>query len=650
MSKDRILIVGAGPSGLCALKELKEVGLDALVVDGRSEFGGIFAPHSNVTLDDDLFLTTSNMFMAYSDFPPADTTIKYWTQQEYYQYLTQYVQHFDLEPHLQLQTTVQQAVFQKSHQNWRVTMIQKPKGGRTPTTVVESFSYLIVATGSNSKPVIPPLFDGFTGTVMHSQDYRDPAKQVQGKKVLVVGVGESATDVATTAARVASSVTVWGRRYPSLAPRFAHDLLDGPMPDEYRCLTKLQTNLTPGQLLESMTTSRIVRNLPLGLWSACLHLLLFDVKTKFGPKSVQQVLYDICIAAYAPDRLSSNFCLIPTKTMALAIAATKGEIDFTIAPRISCRGSTVTLHEPSYFGNTFTQEPTIELKNVDVIVACTGYEFELSWIKPPTPIEPNPRQWFKHCFPLGKATASTNLANHIAFLGYARPHTGGIPQCSELLARYIAQLRLGAKQLPRNMAEQTQRDAACEDELFHTAQHNWVTVDYNPFVMSIARLIGCTPQMPANPWQIVKHWTYPLWPCFFRTQGPGANLAAHDAVLNKFGPYDALAPMPFLGIELVVTLTMPLANLLSYCLNGLIHVGRSKTAGLPRFYRWRMSMGYMMYNELPAWQWDDFLFVGGQVVAAGLIVQHLITSPIVSLWSSILSSLSSSSSSSKKQA
>ena len=85
MTSSRVLIVGAGPSGLAALKEMREAGLDAVAVDARPVFGGVFAPDSGVTFDN-LFLTTSNLFMAFSDLPPTDIDngVKYWTKEEYF--------------------------------------------------------------------------------------------------------------------------------------------------------------------------------------------------------------------------------------------------------------------------------------------------------------------------------------------------------------------------------------------------------------------------------------------------------------------------------------------------------------------------------------------------------------------------------------
>ena len=80
-STTRVCVVGAGPCRLVAVKELLEAGIEAIAVDRRTDFGGVFAPTSGITCDD-LYLTTTNMFMAFSDFPPTDHKVKYWSKQE----------------------------------------------------------------------------------------------------------------------------------------------------------------------------------------------------------------------------------------------------------------------------------------------------------------------------------------------------------------------------------------------------------------------------------------------------------------------------------------------------------------------------------------------------------------------------------------
>merc|ERR1712176_414286 len=146
---------------------------------------------------------------------------------------------------------------------------------------------------------------------------------------------------------------------------------------------------------------------------------------------------------------------------------------------------------------------------------------------------------------------------------------------------------------------------------------NHLVVDYHAFMVSVARLIGCTPTMPYNPIQLVKHYTFPLWPCFFRMRGPGANMEAVDAVVDKFGMFDALAPTPFLIVELIFTFVMPFMNTISYFFGWLFDIGKKGT--LPRGFTWRMSKFHFMYNNLRLVGVEDLKYGIGQLVA-GVIV------------------------------
>mmetsp|Transcript_4416 Transcript_4416/g.9788 ORF Transcript_4416/g.9788 Transcript_4416/m.9788 type:complete len:205 (-) Transcript_4416:1362-1976(-) len=195
-----ILIAGAGPCGLAALKEMQEAGLEAVAVDARDQFGGVFSPDSGVTFEQ-MYLTTSNMFMAFSDFPSEDNGVKYWSKAEYFSYLEKYVDHFKLREFIALGASIKTANLNDG--KWDVTIKHERKGKQ----VEQTFDYLIVATGANHTPFTPPIFDGFEGKIIHSSQYYS-AEQVKGKKVLVVGAGESATDVAASASEVAESVTV----------------------------------------------------------------------------------------------------------------------------------------------------------------------------------------------------------------------------------------------------------------------------------------------------------------------------------------------------------------------------------------------------------------------------------------------------------
>ena len=250
-----VLVVGAGPSGLAALKEMKEAGIDAIAVDSASDFGGVFSPASGMTYDE-LYLTTTNMFMAYSDFPPKDEKVKYWSKQEYYEYMASYVEHFNIRSSIHLETAVVKAKLMGN--TWHMTFKTKAGGllGRT-------FDYMAFATGANHTPYLRQIFQGFEEEILHSHHYHS-SEQIKGKKVLVIGMGKSSADVVKSSVKAAKTVTLWTRHYPNIAPRFLGDCIDDENYSEDQYLPQQDSkDRRPKEFLETVLTSRIIRNMPL---------------------------------------------------------------------------------------------------------------------------------------------------------------------------------------------------------------------------------------------------------------------------------------------------------------------------------------------------------------------------------------------------
>jgi len=629
-AKTSVLIVGAGPSGLTALKEMSEAGLEVIAIDSRSTFGGVFAPDSGVTFDN-LHLTISNIFMSFSDFPAHDVDkgVKYWSKAEYFDYLTGYVEHFQLEQHMQLETTVDHAHFNKRSDQWEVRLIKQANSNKRQV-INKTFDKLIVASGSNHKPNLPKAFKDFKGKIIHSVDYHS-AEQVKDKKVLVIGMGEGSSDVASSATATAKSVTVWGRRYPDCAPRFVEPFLNDSGYDEQQ---HIDQHLKPNGVLESLTITRAVRNLPLGIWSILLQKLVSDVSSKHGPNSMQGVSRALTSRAWNTDYYSSDTSMIPTKSALILTAAAKGLIDIVIAPEAMIHDKTLTFQSASLYGaagNGAAAKPNEHESydlDVDIIVACTGFSLDFDWISTSEgdmALNLNPRTWFKHCFPEG-------WGEKLAFVGFARPHSGGIPQCSEIISRYIALLYQGNLQLPTDYAQLALTDGSSEKSCFHQTPDYHMLVDYMAYMMSVAKLIGCTPRMIPRlsaPMDAVKYWTFPLWPCFFRTQGVGAKPIVVDAVLSKFKPFDALTPLPLLLVQILCALVMPFVNLFAWLAKLLLPQKFTMSGGLPRLYKWRMSKSHFLYhNSLTA---GDFKLIFTQWLAVILIIGNLLFGSIPSV-------------------
>ena len=186
---------------------------------------------------------------------------------------------------------------------------------------------------------------------------------------------------------------------------------------------------------------------------------------------------------------------------------------------------------------------------------------------------------------------------------------GGIPQCSELLARYIALLLNGERTLPKNYDVQALIEGRAEAETFYATPHTLALVEFSPFANSVARLIGCEPSAPIlSPTRFIKFWTLPLWTCFYRLNGPGANPQACWDVVDKYRVKDTLVPMPLLIIFIVFGTLMQPLMILEYIFGpSLLDRGQSSSEVLPRFFHWRVGSHFhqLSGNSL---RFTDLLF------------------------------------------
>jgi len=541
MSKKSVVIVGAGPCGLVALKEMREAGHAAVALEKGPGIGGVFC-RSHDTQYESLYLTISNMFMAFSDFPPEDLRIKYSSKEEYGAYLEAYADRFGLRPHVQLGTEVTRAVHEGGR--WRITI---RRAGAEETEALEADA-LIVATGSNHVPRRIDL-DGFTGEVLHSAEFRHP-RAFAGKRVLVVGSGESAFDIAADVAGVAAKTTVWSRSPITPGPRFVNDIWADPAHDELETMKDEArwSKEKVSDFLESMTTSRMANAAPLWAYTTIRHAI-FAALSRATPQS--RVLSAWNRQAVRMDPLLGDQHTVPTKSARLCTEAARGRVHVVIAGKAAFSGRRAAFSEVTYEGTgdkIFDAPREASVDGIDAVVLCTGYRTDFSWLDVPG-LSSNPRTWFKHCFP-------KDHGDKLMFLGWARPHQGGIPACAEMLSRYIAMLLDGTRALPADYAERALKEGADEHAYYRSAQHQVNLVDYPAFMDSVARLVGCLPETPSpsRPERLFQYWAYPNWPIWYRANGPGAQPELVDRVLSHFPVNKTFAPHPFNVMALAFSL------------------------------------------------------------------------------------------------
>ncbi len=212
--KESILIIGAGPSGLAALKALLEAGFKNIkAVDRNAAVGGLWLGKKGNPLSpvyDSLNIITSKKLSSFSDFPMPDEWQEYIPNYRVLQYHQSYADQFNLHPYIQLNTEVKN-VNRTGKKSFEVTYT----GGNK-----EIFNYVIVANGHHFAPNVIKLPGNFEGELLHAQDYINPLKW-KDKNVLIIGAGNSGADIAADTCKYAVKTHVSLRRGYYIIPKFS---------------------------------------------------------------------------------------------------------------------------------------------------------------------------------------------------------------------------------------------------------------------------------------------------------------------------------------------------------------------------------------------------------------------------------------------
>jgi cation diffusion facilitator CzcD-associated flavoprotein CzcO len=206
-------LIGAGPMGLAAARNLQKYDIPFTGFELHSDVGGLWDidnPHS--TMYDSAHLISSRHMTEFKEFPMAKSGAPYPHHSELRQYFRDFAQHFRLYPHYRFNTKVIDAS-PLDNGGWRIVSEQHGKRH------IEDFDGLLIANGTLHHPNAPALPGEYTGELMHSADYRN-AEVFAGKRVLIIGCGNSACDIAVDAVHRASAVDVSVRRGYYFLPKF----------------------------------------------------------------------------------------------------------------------------------------------------------------------------------------------------------------------------------------------------------------------------------------------------------------------------------------------------------------------------------------------------------------------------------------------
>lgn len=431
---NRVCIIGAGSSGIAACKVLHEHGIPFDCFEASDRVGGNWAydnPNNMSSAYKSLFINTSRERMEYSDYPMPKSYPVFPHHTQIAEYFNNYVDHFHFREHIRFNSLVT-AANPLEGGGWEITL----QDGST-----QRYRALLVANGHHWDPRWPePAFPGhFSGEIIHSHFYRVPDPYID-KKVLVLGFGNSAMDIASETSRVSKMTYLAVRRGFHIIPKY---VLGRPLdqPIFYHRL--------PNPLL--------LRLVSLGLAIQVGNL------TNYGlPKPDHPVLH-------AHPTISSD----------ILTRITHGRVQ--VKPNI---------RELDGDGVIFTDGSREE---IDCIIYCTGYNITFPFFKPEiVKAKQNYLPLFQRVF--------HPVYRDLFFIGLLQP-LGAIMPLAEIQSIWISKYLLGQYALPpqEELLRDIQRERAALRKRFGDSPRHTMEVDFLPYVRGVQKEMQRGAKRPAQP-------------------------------------------------------------------------------------------------------------------------------------------------------
>jgi hypothetical protein len=205
-------VIGAGPSGLAAARNLQRFGLPWTGYELAGDVGGLWnieGPRS--TVYESAHLISSRTTTQFTEFPMDESVADYPSHRELLAYFRDFADSFDLRQGFAFGTEV--VSVEPEGEGWAVTS-DGPGGRHT-----RLHAGVLIANGTLSEPHVPTFEGHFDGELMHTSAYKRP-EVFAGKRVLVVGAGNSGCDIVVDAVHHASSVDISVRRGYHFVPKY----------------------------------------------------------------------------------------------------------------------------------------------------------------------------------------------------------------------------------------------------------------------------------------------------------------------------------------------------------------------------------------------------------------------------------------------
>ncbi|NXC48057.1 FMO3 monooxygenase, partial [Penelope pileata] len=487
----RVAVVGAGISGLAATKCCLEEGMEPTCFEQSEDIGGLWryteeVEEGRASIYRTVFTNSCKEMTCYPDFPFPDDHPNYMHHARLQQYIRDYAQHFDLLRHIHFNTLVTKI---RKHPDFSATgqwEVVTQKDGKEEAAV---FDAVMICSGHHVYPNLPlahfPGIEKFKGCYIHSREYKEPEK-FRGKKVLVIGLGNSGCDIAVELSTVASQVYLSSRSGSWVMSR----VWNFGYPWDMLLITRFRTWLD-----------------------------------NVLPKAVSDWLY---VRGMNQQYNHENFGLMPVD----GTLRKEPVLNDDILSRIAC-GMVLIKPNVKEFRETSVlfQDGTVQ-DDVDVVVFATGYSHAYPFVEDESLLKNrnNEVTLYKGIVPpkLEKPT--------MAVIGLVQSLGSNIPT-ADLQCRWAIKVFQGLCKLPpvSEMMEDIDEKTGKKAKWYGT--QNTLQTNYINYMDELASAIGAKPNMLklllTDPRLALEVFFGPCSPYQFRLTGPGKWSGARRAILTQ---------------------------------------------------------------------------------------------------------------------
>lgn len=489
----RICIIGGGASGITAAKACKEEGHEYVIFEMYKELGGLWRYREEDlnglgSVSAATIINSSKEMSAFSDFPPDAQYPNYMHNSKMVKYIEDYANSIGCLDKMHFEhkvLNVEKADSFEEDGRWVVTV----EDMKTKRQSKDTYDGVMVCTGHHVTPswATFPGQETFKGKIIHTHSYKKPTEFI-GKRVVVVGIGNSGGDVAVELSMVNPTVYLSTRRGAWVVHRV------GPFGKPFDTLFLRRSvnfffNHIPYKVVCS--TSEAFIN------------CAFD-HNQYRIKPKHRIFEQhIMVNDALPNRVLSGTL----------------ELKNNIA-RITETG-------------VIFQGETEEVP-CDVIIMATGYKVDFPFIDQSlVPVVDNKVDLYKYVF-------SPNLQPHAHTLGFvalAQP-IGALFPIAELHSRWFALCMSGKLKLPSR--DKMMKDVMAKhkylESRYYGGPRNTLQVDWVNYMDELAELVGCKPRVYKYMFTDPRLWwnlTFgPCYPYQYRLEGPHAWKQARKAILE----------------------------------------------------------------------------------------------------------------------